>query len=90
LTLIYTKEATISCFLNLDAHNNTHVNENYPFPFEVKFEPEQLLLKQQESKSVILTINADYDAPIDLYTTTIHATDRDKGMGATLWISVVE
>jgi hypothetical protein len=90
LTLIYTEEAATSCSLELGAYNNTPVGPNYLFPFEVNFEPEQVLLKQQEPKSVFLTLTADDDAPSGLYTATIGATDGDKGIGATLMITVVE
>ena len=90
LTLIYTEEATASCSLELGAYNNTPVGANYPLPFEVVFEPEQLLLKQQEPKTVILTLTADDDAPLGLYTTFIGATDGDKGISASLKIRVVE
>ena len=60
------------------------------FPFEAIFEPEQLVLKHQETKSVILTLTADSDAPLGLYTLTISAKDGNKGIGATLRITVVE
>jgi hypothetical protein len=88
LTLIYIKEATVSCSLDLDGYNNTPVGENYPFPFEVKFEPEQLLLNQQEPKTAILTLTADDDAPVGTYLTTVRATDGKKGIGSSLWIRV--
>jgi hypothetical protein len=90
LTLIYTEEATASCSLELGAYNNTPVGANYPLPFEVVFEPEQLLLKQQEPKTVILTLTADDDAPFGLYTIFIGATDGDKGIVASPCIRVVE
>lgn len=91
LTLVYSEEeVTVSFSLELGAYQNMPVGSNYPFPFETIFEPEQLVLKYQEPKNVILTITADDEAPLGLYTMTIHATDGDKGIGATLWIRVVE
>jgi hypothetical protein len=90
LTLVYTEEeVTVSFSLKLGAYNNMPVGSNYPFPFETIFEPEQLVLKYQEPKSVILTLTAD-EAPLGLYTITIFANDGEKGIGATLWIRVVE
>jgi len=76
--------------MKLGAYNNIPVGSNYPFPFETIFEPEQLVLKYQEPKSVILTLTANNEAPLGLYTITISANDGEKGIGATLMITVVE
>jgi len=66
------------------------VGSNYPFPFKAIFELKQLVLKHKEPKSVILSITADDDSPLGLYTMTVSVNDGNKGIGATLRIRVVE
>jgi hypothetical protein len=85
------EELTISFSLDLGAYQNTPVASSEPSPFAAIFDPNPLVLKPQEPKTVILTINADETTPLGLYTTTINWSDKDKevGMGATLWITVI-
>ncbi|MFC1486546.1 hypothetical protein ACFLRN_02500 [Thermoproteota archaeon] len=91
LSLLYTEEeVTVSFSLTLGAFNNMPVGSNYPFPFEAVFEPEQLVLKHQEPHITILTITANEDALLGLYTLTMSASDGNKGIGATLMITVVD
>jgi len=91
LTLVYPEEeVTVSFSLKLGAYQNMPVGSTYSFPFEAIFEPEQLVLKHQEPKNTILTLTTDSDAPLGLYTLTIYANDGNKGIGATLSITVVE
>jgi len=91
LTLVYPEEeVTVSFSLTLGAYQNIPVALDYHFPFEVNFEPEQLVLKNQEPKNTMLTLTTDSDAPLGLYTLTIHANDGNKGIGATFTITVVE
>lgn len=91
LTAFYTsEEVTVSFSLKLGAYNNTPVGSNYPFPFEAVFEPEQLVLKHQEPKSVVLTVTVDDDAPLGQYLLTISANDGNQKIGATPTITVIE
>ena len=89
-SIYYEEEFTVSFSLKLGAYQNKPVASDYPSPFKAIFEPEPLVLRYQEPKNVILTITADDDASLGLYTMTIYAMDGDKGIGAMLWISVVE
>jgi hypothetical protein len=91
LTSAYTEEeVTVSFSLEVSAYNNTPVGSNYPSPFEETFEPENLVLKHQEPKSVILTLTVDSDAPLGQYLLYISCNDGNKGIGATPTITVVE
>jgi len=91
LTSDYTEEeVTVTFSLKLGAYQNMPVAPDYHSPFEVNFEPEQLVLKHQEPKNTILTLTTNSDAPLGLYTLTIYANDGNKGIGATLSITVVE
>ena len=91
LTLIYSEEEkAVPLTLELGAYENNPVDPNYLFPFEAFFEPEQLVLKYQETKSAVLTLTASDDAPLGRYTIFIYANDGNKGIGATLQITVIE
>jgi hypothetical protein len=89
---LYEEELTVSFSLDLGAYQNTPVASSEPPPFVATFDPDPLILEYQEPKTVILTITADEATPLGLYTTTINWSDMDKevGMGATLWITVIE
>ena len=88
-SVFYEEKFTVSFSLELGAYQNMPIALDYPSPFMVIFEPEPLVLRYQESKNVILTITADDEAPMGLYTLTINAMDGNKGIGATLWITII-
>ena len=91
-SVLYEEELAVSFSMDLGAYQNLPVASSEPSPFVTMFDPELLVLKYQEPKNVILTITAEEATPLGLYTTTVTWSDRDKeaGMGATLWITVVE
>jgi hypothetical protein len=91
-SMLYEEELTVSFSLDLGAYQNKPVASSEPSPFVAMFEPDTLVLKHLESKTIILTITADDATPLGLYTTTVNWSDKDKevGMGATLWITVIE
>lgn len=88
---LYEEELNVSFSLDLGAYQNIPVASSEPSPFLVMFDPDPLVLKYQEPKTVILTITADEATPLGVYMTTINWSDKDKevGMGATLWITVI-
>jgi hypothetical protein len=91
-SVLYEEELTIYFSLDLGAYQNIPVASSEPPPFVAMFDPDPLVLKYLEPKTVILTITADDATPLGLYTTTVNWSDKDKevGMGATLWITVIE
>ena len=91
-SMLYEEELTISFSLDLGAYQNKPVASSEPSPFVAMFDPDPLVLKYLEPKTIILTITADDVTPLGLYTTTVNWSDKDKevGMGATFWITVIE
>jgi hypothetical protein len=91
-SVLYEEELTVSFSLDLGAYQNIPVASSEPSPFVAMFDPDPLVLIYREPKTVILTITADEATPLGLYTTTVNWSDKDKeaGMGATLWITVIE
>jgi hypothetical protein len=69
---LYEEDLTISFSLDLGAYQNIPVASSEPPPFTAIFDPDQLVLKHQEPKTVILTITEDEATPLGLYTTTIN------------------
>ncbi len=90
-SMLYEEELTVSFSLDLGAYQNKPVASSEPSPFVAMFDPDPLVLKHLESKTIILTITADDATPLGLYTTTVNWSDKDKevSMGATLWITVI-
>jgi hypothetical protein len=91
-SVLYEEELTVSFSFELGAYQNIPVSSSEPSPLAATFDPDPLVLKYQEPETIILTITADDAAPLGLYTTTINWSDKDKevGMGATLWITVIK
>jgi hypothetical protein len=88
----YEEDLTLSFSLELDGYQNMPVASDDPSPFKTIFDPDPLVLTCLEPKTVTITITADDDAPLGRYLTTIYCRDPEveMGMGANLWITVVE
>lgn len=86
----YEEDLTVSFSLEFGAYQNMPVASDDPSPFVAIFDPDPLVLKYLEPKTVTITITADDDTPFGLYTMTINWADGDKCGGATLWITVIQ
>jgi hypothetical protein len=91
-SILYEEDLTVSFSLEFGAYQNMPVASDDLSPFVVAFDPDPLVLKYLEPKTVTITITADDDTPLGLYTMTINWIDENRGvgLGVTLWITVVQ
>jgi len=91
-SIYYEEDLAVSFSMELGAYQNMPVASDDPSPFFAKFDPDPLILKYLEPRNVTITITADNDTPLGLYTLTIWWKDEKigTGMGATLFVTVVE
>jgi hypothetical protein len=91
-SIYYEEDLTVSFSMEFGAYQNMPVASDDPSPFVAKFDPDPLILKYLEPRNVTITINADNDTPLGLYTMTIWWKDENigTGMGATIHVTVVE
>ena len=66
-SLVYETDATANFSWYLRDYQNQSWSSTEPVPLEIIFDPNQLILKYKELKTIVMTINSAKDAPLGEY-----------------------